>query len=259
MVANVDTYNIQNLPATRDPVHSLLSAVQGATRNRNTGNVQQLPNAPAGLAPHASFLPNAPAGASMGTATPQPFDLNATTTPAGDYGSSMAKLQGISQGQQDLTAQHNAAVQAAALARLQAANSQVPVAGAAGGTPTGVPYHGPTGSHQVQGWIDEALHILGLGQRFEPGIANMIMHESGGDPNAINRTDSNAIAGHPSQGLMQTIPGTFQAYALPGYNKNIVDPVSNIIAGIRYAMSRYGKHMLLEGGRHDSAGNYEGY
>jgi SLT domain-containing protein len=38
---------------------------------------------------------------------------------------------------------------------------------------------------------------------------------------------------------MQTIPPTFNAYALPGHG-DIHNPVDNIIAGVRYALARYG-------------------
>ena len=55
----------------------------------------------------------------------------------------------------------------------------------------------------------------------------------------MNNWDSNAAKGTPSKGLMQTIDPTFNAYSLPGH-KNIYDPVDNIIAGVRYAMERYG-------------------
>lgn len=64
--------------------------------------------------------------------------------------------------------------------------------------------------------------------------------ESGGNPNAINLWDSNAKAGIPSKGLMQVIDPTFQAYAMQGFNKDIYDPLSNILASIRYAKSVYG-------------------
>jgi SLT domain-containing protein len=66
------------------------------------------------------------------------------------------------------------------------------------------------------------------------------MRESGGNPNAINLTDSNAQAGHPSQGLMQTIPSTFAAYHQAGTSNSITDPVANIAAGINYIKARYG-------------------
>jgi SLT domain-containing protein len=39
---------------------------------------------------------------------------------------------------------------------------------------------------------------------------------------------------------MQTIGATFKANALPGYNKDIYDPLSNILAGLRYIQRRYG-------------------
>ena len=92
----------------------------------------------------------------------------------------------------------------------------------------------------VESWITQALQITGMYN--SQNLANTValaMAESGGDPNAINLWDSNAAAGHPSKGLMQTIDSTFEAYKLPGYD-NIWDPVSNAIASIRYQMSRYG-------------------
>jgi hypothetical protein len=51
--------------------------------------------------------------------------------------------------------------------------------------------------------------------------------------------NSNAQAGHPSKGLMQTIDSTFNSYKISGHD-NIYNPVDNIIAGVRYALSRYG-------------------
>jgi len=33
---------------------------------------------------------------------------------------------------------------------------------------------------------------------------------------------------------------TFKKFAMPGYNKDIYDPMSNILASIRYSLSRYG-------------------
>ena len=39
---------------------------------------------------------------------------------------------------------------------------------------------------------------------------------------------------------MQVIDPTFRAYARNGFDKNIYDPLSNVLASIRYAMSRYG-------------------
>ena len=64
--------------------------------------------------------------------------------------------------------------------------------------------------------------------------------ESGGNPRAINNWDVNARRGTPSKGLMQVIDPTFKAYARKGYSSNIYDPLSNILASVRYAVSRYG-------------------
>ena len=66
----------------------------------------------------------------------------------------------------------------------------------------------------------------------------MVEHESSGDPRADNGGDSNAAAGHPSEGIAQVIGPTFQAYALPGHT-DIWNPVDNMIAAFRYAISRY--------------------
>jgi hypothetical protein len=112
----------------------------------------------------------------------------------------------------------------------------------------------------VDGWIAEALDVLDLPQDLAPGVKNIIMKESGGNPRAINNWDSNARAGTPSQGLMQTIPSTFEAYVDPSLaDRPITDPVANITAGVNYMIDRYGVDTLEAGGRTDSEGNYTGY
>ena len=93
-------------------------------------------------------------------------------------------------------------------------------------------------------WISQAQQILAAAgipySKMNAADINIIIqHESSGNPNAVNNWDSNAKAGHPSEGLMQTIGPTFNAYKLPGHG-NIFNPVDNIIAGVRYAISRYG-------------------
>lgn len=112
----------------------------------------------------------------------------------------------------------------------------------------------------VDGWIAEALRILDLPQSYAPGVKKIVMSESGGNPLAINLTDSNARRGTPSQGLMQTIPSTFHRYVAPELaGRPITDPVANITAGIRYMIANYGTGTLLAGGRTDAAGGYLGY
>lgn len=112
----------------------------------------------------------------------------------------------------------------------------------AGGSSSGPPSARPSGA--VGQWINEAMQILAQNgydtSRIDPAdIAAIIGHESAGNPNAINNWDSNAAAGTPSKGLMQTIDPTFNSYALPGHH-DVWNPVDNIIAGVRYAIDRYG-------------------
>ncbi|MFC4015643.1 transglycosylase SLT domain-containing protein [Nonomuraea purpurea] len=118
-------------------------------------------------------------------------------------------------------------------------------------------------SGEVKGWIQDAIRILEArgvpASKMNPDhIAMIIQHESGGNPNAINTWDSNAEKGTPSKGLMQTIDPTFNAYALSG--KNIYDPVDNIVAGVRYAIARYGSVSNVPGVVNVSNGGaYVGY
>jgi hypothetical protein len=120
----------------------------------------------------------------------------------------------------------------------------------------------PGAGGSVDRWapqILQALALQGLPANFLAGVENVIAHESGGNPNAINLTDSNAVAGHPSQGLMQTIPSTFLGNAGPFASRGITDPLANIYAGIHYAMANYGAGFFANGGRSDSSGGYLGY
>jgi hypothetical protein len=74
----------------------------------------------------------------------------------------------------------------------------------------------------------------------------VVQHESGANPHAYNGWDINAAQGHPSEGIAQVIGPTFHAYALPGYG-NIWNPVDNMIAAFRYAISRYGSMNNIPG------------
>ncbi|HEX4357090.1 MAG TPA: transglycosylase SLT domain-containing protein [Pseudonocardia sp.] len=115
------------------------------------------------------------------------------------------------------------------------------------------------GGGNLDDWIAVALDKLNLPQVLSGGVRRVIMAESRGNPHAINRTDSNAMAGRPSQGLMQVIPSTFRAYVLPELaGRPITDPVANITAGVRYMIANYGIGTLKQGGRF-SGGRYIGY
>lgn len=98
-------------------------------------------------------------------------------------------------------------------------------------------------------------------QDFIIGLRQMTT-ESGGNPLAVNKTDSNWLAGHPSVGLMQVIRGTFDSYAGPFRNVGpflygvSVDPMANIYSGMNYAVHNYGS---APGGWENVLGHGRGY
>lgn len=102
----------------------------------------------------------------------------------------------------------------------------------------------PSSGSGVQRWSGVASRALQMTGHYTKDNLDRLLYqmqtESGGDPKAINLWDSNAKRGTPSKGLMQVIDPTFRAHAMPGFNQNIWDPLSNMLASIRYAVSRYG-------------------
>lgn len=108
-------------------------------------------------------------------------------------------------------------------------------------TQSNVNYNPSAGVEQWRTLATRALQMTG--QYSEANLQRLLYQmqtESGGNPNAINNWDINAVNGTPSKGLMQVIDPTFRTYAMPGYDKNIYDPLSNMLASIRYAVSTYG-------------------
>lgn len=116
----------------------------------------------------------------------------------------------------------------------------------------------------IDTWITQAERVLERDgvppeELDREGIRMMIEHESGGDPTIVNDWDSNATAGTPSMGLMQTIEPTFEEYAVEGHD-DILHPVDNIAAGTKYAIDRYGSIAEVPGvDGVRSGGSYEGY
>ncbi|MBS2028524.1 MAG: LysM peptidoglycan-binding domain-containing protein [Deltaproteobacteria bacterium] len=204
---------------------------------------------------------NLPGGSSAAPSAPSPAPSSSGsgtyTVRGGDTMSGIASRYGVS------------------LGALEAANPQVAnpnyiyvgeQLNLPGGASSSAPVSAPTSSvgGTVGQWIAEAQQILAAnGIPYSlmnaSDIDIIIQHESSGNPNAVNNWDSNAAAGHPSEGLMQTIGPTFDAYKLPGHD-NIFDPVDNIIAGVRYAISRYGSISNVPGvvNVHEGLG-YVGY
>ena len=150
----------------------------------------------------------------------------------------------------------------------QSGSGGTPYAPAAGdGVSSGVTSGGPPTappSGNVKQWIDQATELLiksgvPASKISADDINIIIQHESSGNPHAFNGWDSNAAAGTPSKGLMQTIDSTFDSYALAGHH-DIWNPVDNIVAGVRYALSRYGSLDAVPGvAAVHSGGSYVGY
>ncbi|MGZ1255908.1 tape measure protein [Lactobacillus delbrueckii subsp. bulgaricus] len=108
-----------------------------------------------------------------------------------------------------------------------------------GGGSVGNP--GGAGVMRWKSYVAKALKANGIeptGYRVSKILAT-IQRESGGNPRAINLWDSNAKAGIPSKGLMQTIGPTFNAYKLAGHG-DIYNGYDNLLAAINYIKHRYG-------------------
>lgn len=90
--------------------------------------------------------------------------------------------------------------------------------------------------------VGHTLSSFGYVTDLLPHILRRLNQESGGDPNAINNWDINAINGTPSKGIMQVIDPTFASYAnrTGKYPYDIWDPRANMFAGLNYAQSAYG-------------------
>jgi hypothetical protein len=123
---------------------------------------------------------------------------------------------------------------------------------------------GPCRSSQLHWWICHAEQILREHGTPASAISSgaafiVVQHESNGNPHAYNGWDTNAAAGTPSEGIAQVIGPTFSAYSLPGH-RNIWNPVDNMIAAFRYAISRYGSMNNIPGVRAvRGGGSYVGY
>ena len=110
-------------------------------------------------------------------------------------------------------------------------------------SPAGGNEDGPQGSG-VARWRESVVKAL-QANGIEPTdfrvskILATIQRESGGNPTVQNNWDSNARAGDPSIGLMQTTGRTFNSFKLSGHN-NIRNGYDNLLAAINYIKHRYG-------------------
>lgn len=104
-----------------------------------------------------------------------------------------------------------------------------------------VQYNPSKGVEQWRGLATKALQMTGHFSALNLELMmKQIQTESSGNPRAINLWDANAKKGTPSKGILQVIDPTFRAFALAPYNKDIWDPLSNMLAAIRYVVSKSG-------------------
>jgi Transglycosylase SLT domain len=107
----------------------------------------------------------------------------------------------------------------------------------------------PSSSPGVAHWRPISLQALSIAGQDASNLGKLEMQmstESGGNPTAINRYDINWQHGTPSVGLMQVIGPTYARYRHPNYDSQpheygvSEDPLSNILAAIRYTVANYG-------------------
>lgn len=107
---------------------------------------------------------------------------------------------------------------------------------------------GGSGVARWRGTVVQALKLAGLptSAAYVNAWLRQIASESGGRANAVqgNIGDINNRTGDLAKGLVQTISATFASFHLPGFN-NIFKGLDNLIAGMRYAKSRYGARGML--------------
>lgn len=122
----------------------------------------------------------------------------------------------------------------------------------------------PSSSPGVAHWRPISLQALSIAGQDPSNLGRLEMQmgtESGGNPKAINRWDINWQKGTPSVGLMQVIGPTYARYRHPRYDSEpheygvSEDPLSNILAAIRYTLAAYGSLAAgWQGHGYDSGG-----
>ncbi len=106
--------------------------------------------------------------------------------------------------------------------------------------------------HSVRCTMLRAIRLTGAPVTWLHPLLWLAWQESRNNPGAM--AQEGTIGGY-AEGLMQMLPSTFQAHALPG-RTNIWSPVDNEAAAIRYIQNRYGNPWEIPG---LGTSAYEGY
>lgn len=109
------------------------------------------------------------------------------------------------------------------------------------------------GAEQWRGMAMEAMRRTGFDANSPAQINAMIAQissESGGNPGIAQQiVDINGTGESAGVGLLQIIPGTFEAHRDPELPNDRRDPFSNMVAALRYYRSRYGGDLTTTWGK----------
>lgn len=120
------------------------------------------------------------------------------------------------------------------------------------------------GAEQWRPLVEKLLREKGQPLEYADAVIARINQESSGDPRAQNNWDSNAKAGNPSKGGMQTTQTTFDAYKDPGHG-DIWNMEDNIRASMNYVLrdpkfkGRTLKDVYLQAGGYNAGGWISGF
>lgn len=95
---------------------------------------------------------------------------------------------------------------------------------------------GAFGAGNTTSWLVQAMALTGVGADWLQGLLALVSRESTGNPGAVNPV---AVGSEHAAGLLQTLPSTFAANAMPGHG-DIFNPVDNAAAAINYIKRTYG-------------------